>query len=153
MRRFLWRPVCHWCSLYGWIDWDVCTVTVILSSGCRSFVLPIVRLLVKGAFRWNQLQSAQRLLRLRLRLLWRQGRSWARTEAFLCFQCGRTLTSSEHEAPRNTREAGKYFCAATDVSIRQQKIHKLSRICFADVNPEVNVQIMDSKWLLKPTWG
>lgn len=61
-------------------------------------------------------------------------------EAFLCFQCGRTLTRSEHKAPRNTK--GRL----ADISVQQlmlQQIHKLSHICFADVDPEVNVQIMD----------
>lgn len=48
-----------------------------------------------------------------------------RAEAFLCFQCGWTLTSSEHQAPRNTDRrgrggggAGRHFCAATDVTTK-----------------------------------
>lgn len=34
--------------------------------------------------------------------------------------------------------AGGHFCAVAEVT---NKIHKLSHICFADVDPEVNVQI------------
>lgn len=153
MRRFLWRPVCHWCSLDGWIDWDVCTVTVILSSGCRSFVLPIVRLLVKGAFRWNQLQSAQRLLRLRLSCYGdKVGAGPVQRRSCVSSVVGHwPAVSTKH--PGTPERLANIFVQQLMLAYNNKKIHKLSRICFADVNPEVNVQIMDSKWLLKPTWG
>lgn len=58
------------------------------------------------------------------------------------------------KAPRNTgrwvergvmggegRGGGEGEGGGADV--KTKKIHKLSHICFADVDPEVNVQIMD----------
>lgn len=48
--RHLWRPICHWCSLDGWIDWDVYTVTVVSLSDGRSVVLPTVSPLTLKAF-------------------------------------------------------------------------------------------------------
>lgn len=44
----LWRPICDWCSLDGWIDWDVYTVTVGLFSGGRSFLPTESPLTLKG---------------------------------------------------------------------------------------------------------
>lgn len=43
MRLCLWRPICHWSSLDGWIDWAVYTVAVSLFSVGWSFLSPTVQ--------------------------------------------------------------------------------------------------------------
>lgn len=83
----------------GWMERLDCLHchSLFLFKWCRSFLSPSVSSLklLKGAFHWKQLRSTQCLLRRRTAGCHEDtigSRSWA----LMCFQCGRTLTSSEH---------------------------------------------------------
>lgn len=133
------RPVCHCVSLDGWIDWDVYTVTVGLFSDGRSFLPAASPLTPKG----------QRCLKGRF-----TEKSARVPGAYqgTCQDCSRRSCVSNvvtHRPAVSTKPLGTLGtlvggawqnCLCSDC---YNSVHKLSHICFVDVNPEVNVQIMD----------
>lgn len=95
----LWTPICHWCSLDGWTDRDVYTLTVALFSDEHPVAFyKSADTRGQGCLKGRFTKNCSRGLGRRTVGCYEDilGRSWACTEAFLCFQCGRTLTSSEH---------------------------------------------------------
>lgn len=81
------------------------------------------------------------------------GRSWARTETFLFpvwSDTDRQWAQSTQEHKWRGRGWQTFLCS----NWCYNKIHRLSRICFADVDPEVNVcRLRIKKWLMEPVWG
>lgn len=133
----------------GLIDWAVYAVTVGLFSDGRSFLSPtVIPLRVKGVWRGVSLKNSSRVLtKAYSRTAGCYGDIKGRSSAHIQ---KRSCVSSVvgHWPAVSTKHPGTPGWRLADISVQHlmlyyNKIHKLSHICFADVDPEVNVQIMD----------
>ena len=152
----LWRPTCHRCSLDGWIDWGLFTRSQSLFVFPSPTVSPLTRggqttVFLKGRFtekNGSTVPSAYFKTGLQDVMKTLQAGAGPRFGGVPVFP---VWSDTDQQWARSTQEhqggwgmgdggAGRDFWAATVI---RTKLDKLSYICFADVDPEVNVQIMD----------